>query len=54
MYSCTFKSYEKESIESNIVSIKALNKIFYNSMTSNELIAHAITLKYYHVIPLLR
>lgn len=54
MYSYICKSCEKESIESNIISTKAPKTIFYNSMASNELIAHAITLKYQHAMPLYR
>ena len=52
MYSYVCKSCEKESIESNIISTKAPKTIFYNSMASNELIAHTITLKYQHAMPL--
>ena len=54
MYSYVCKSCEKESIESNIISTKAPKTIFYNSMASNELIAHTITLKYQHSMPLYR
>ena len=54
MYSYVCKSCEKESIESNIISTKAPKTIFYNSMASNELIAHTITLKYQHAMPLYR
>ena len=54
MYSYVCKSCEKESIESNIISTKSPKTIFYNSMASNELIAHTITLKYQHAMPLYR
>ena len=44
----------KEIAESNLVSNKIPQTIFYNSMASNELIAHTIILKYQHAIPLYR
>ena len=54
MYSYACKSCEKETRESNIISTESPKTIFYNSMASNELIAHTITLKYQHAMPLYR
>ena len=54
MYSYACKSCEKETGESNIISTESPKTIFYNSMASNELIAHTITLKYQHAMPLYR
>lgn len=54
MYSYACKSCEKETGESNIISAEAPKTIFYNSMASNELIAHTIVLKYQHAMPLYR
>lgn len=54
IYSYACKSCEKEDGESKIVSAEAPRTIFYNSMASNELIAHALTLKYQHAMPLYR
>lgn len=54
MYSYACKSCEKETGESNIISTEAPKTIFYNSMASNELIAHTLILKYQHAIPLYR
>ena len=53
-YSYACKSCEKEIGESNIVSAEAPKTIFYNSMASNELIAHTLILKYQHAMPLYR
>lgn len=54
MYSYACKSCEKETGESNIVSTTAPKSIFYNSMASNELVAHTVALKYQHAMPLYR
>ncbi|MGL5084547.1 MAG: IS66 family transposase [Clostridium sp.] len=54
MYSYACKSCEKETGESNIVSPAAPKSIFYNSMASNELVAHTVALKYQHAMPLYR
>ena len=54
MYSYTCKSCESEAEKSNIVSAETPKTIFYNSMASNELIAHTICLKYHHALPLYR
>lgn len=54
MYSYSCKSCEKESGESNIISTSAPKSVFYNSMASNELVAHTLTLKYQHALPLYR
>lgn len=54
MYSYACKSCEKETGESNIISTSAPKSVFYNSMASNELIAHAIVLNYQHAMPLYR
>lgn len=54
IYSYACKSCEKETGESKIVSSKMPQTIFYNSMASNELIAHTIILKYQHAMPLYR
>lgn len=54
IYSYACKSCEKETGESNIVSATAPQTIFYNSMASNELIAHTLILKYQHAMPLYR
>ena len=54
MYSYACKSCEKETGESNIISTESPKTVFYNSMASNELIAHTITLKYQHAMPLYR
>ncbi|MCE5221467.1 MAG: IS66 family transposase [Clostridium sp.] len=54
IYSYACKSCEKETGESNIISAPAPQTIFYNSMASNELIAHTIILKYQHAMPLYR
>lgn len=53
-YSYVCKSCEKETGESNIISTSAPKTIFYNSMASNELIAHTLILKYQHAMPLYR
>lgn len=53
-YSYACKSCEKETGESNIISAPAPQTIFYNSMASNELIAHVLILKYQHAMPLYR
>lgn len=53
-YSYTCKSCDKETGESNIISALSPQTIFYNSMASNELIAHTIILKYQHAMPLYR
>jgi transposase len=50
IYSYACKSCEKETSESNIISAEAPQTIFYNSMASNELIAHTLILKYQHLI----
>ena len=54
IYSYACKSCEKENGESNIISTEMPQTIFYNSMASNELIAHTLTLKYQHAMPLYR
>lgn len=54
MYSYACKSCEKETGEIKIISSETPKTIFYNSMASNELIAHTITLKYQHAMPLYR
>lgn len=54
IYSYACKSCEKETGESNIISSQMPQTIFYNSMASNELIAHTIILKYQHAMPLYR
>lgn len=54
IYSYACKSCEKETGESNIVSTQMPQTIFYNSMASNELIAHTLILKYQHAMPLYR
>ena len=54
IYSYGCKSCEKEIGESNIISAPAPKTIFYNSMASNELIAHTVILKYQHAMPLYR
>ncbi|MBC2460532.1 IS66 family transposase [Clostridium beijerinckii] len=54
IYSYACKSCEKETGESNIISAPTPQTIFYNSMASNELIAHTIILKYQHAMPLYR
>ncbi|QGU95073.1 IS66 family transposase [Clostridium bovifaecis] len=54
IYSYACKSCEKETGESNIISAEAPQTIFYNSMASNELVAHTLVLKYQHAMPLYR
>ena len=54
IYSYACKSCEKETGESNIISTSAPQTIFYNSMASNELIAHTLVLKYQYAMPLYR
>ena len=54
MYSYACKSCESEAEKSNIVSAEAPKTVFYNSMASNELVAHTICLKYHHALPLYR
>lgn len=54
MYSYTCKSCEKVTEESNIISTTVPKSIFYNSMASNELVAHTVSLKYQHAMPLYR
>ena len=54
MYSYACKSCESEAVKSNIVSTEAPKTIFYNSMASNELVAHTVCLKYHHALPLYR
>ncbi|MGL5084481.1 MAG: IS66 family transposase, partial [Clostridium sp.] len=54
MYSYACRSCEKETGEGNIVSTTAPKSIFYNSMASNELVAHTVALKYQHAMPLYR
>ena len=54
MYSYACKTCEKESEKSNIISTTAPKTIFYNSMASNELVAHTVALKYQHAMPLYR
>lgn len=53
-YSYTCKAYERKNDEINIVSSSAPEIIFYKSMVSHELIAHTLTLKYQHAMPLYR
>ncbi|NKF08856.1 IS66 family transposase zinc-finger binding domain-containing protein [Clostridium gasigenes] len=54
MYSYACKTCEKETGESNIISTAAPKSVFYNSMASNELVAHTVALKYQHAMPLYR
>ncbi|NRT88961.1 IS66 family transposase [Clostridium beijerinckii] len=54
IYSYACESCEKETGESNIMSAPVPETIFYNSMYSNELIAHTVILKYQHAMPLYR
>ena len=54
IYSYACKACEKETGISNIISTEMPRTIFYNSMASNELIAHTIVLKYHHALPLYR
>jgi len=54
IYSYACKSCEKEKGESNIISAEAPKTIFYNSMASNELVAHILALKYQYAVPLHR
>ena len=54
IYSYACKSCEKENGESTIIATEMPQTIFHNSMASNELIAHTLTLKYQHAIPLYR
>lgn len=54
MYSYICKSCENTNIETAIVSTKPPKSIFYNSMASCELVAHAVVLKYQHSMPLYR
>lgn len=54
MYSYACKTCERETGESSIVSTESPKTIFYNSMASNELIAHTLILKYQHAMPLYR
>ena len=54
VYSYACKACEKAIGESKIVSAEVPKTIFYNSMASNELIAHTIILKYQHAMPLYR
>ena len=48
------KHAKKATGESKIISPEAPKTIFYNSMASNELIAHTLILKYQHAMPLYR
>ena len=54
VYSYACKTCEKATGESKIVSPEGPKTIFYNSMASNELIAHTLILKYQHAMPLYR
>ena len=54
VYSYACKTCEKATGESKIVSPEGAKTIFYNSMASNELIAHTIVLKYQRAMPLYR
>lgn len=54
IYSYACKSCEKENGESTIIATEMPQTIFYNSMASNGLIAHTLTLKYQHAMPLYR
>lgn len=54
IYSYACESCEIETGESNIISAPGPQTIFYNSMASNELIAHTVILKYQHAMPLYR
>ncbi|MGL4655483.1 MAG: IS66 family transposase, partial [Sarcina sp.] len=54
MYSYACRSCDKETGENNIVSTSAPKSVFHKSMASNELIAHAVVLKYQHALPLYR
>ncbi|SQB35501.1 IS66 family transposase [Clostridium cochlearium] len=54
IYSYACKTCERATGESKIVSPEAPKTIFYNSMASNELIAHTLILKYQHAMPLYR
>lgn len=53
-YSYSCKTCENVTGESKIVSTEAPRTIFYNSMASNELVAHTLILKYQHALPLYR
>ncbi len=54
IYSYACKTCERATGESKIVSSEGPKTIFYNSMASNELIAHTLILKYQHAMPLYR
>lgn len=54
VYSYACKTCEKATGESKIISPEGPKTIFYNSMASNELIAHTLILKYQHAMPLYR
>jgi transposase len=51
-YSYTCKSCN--DLESNIVTTKSPNTLLHKSMASNEILAHAIVLKYQYAMPLYR
>lgn len=53
-YSYACKPCEVADGKSNIVTTKAPRTLLYKSMASNELLAHAINLKYHHAMPLYR
>lgn len=53
-YSYACKPCEAEADETNIISTKVPNTVFYKSMASNELIAHMLIMKYQHAMPLYR
>lgn len=54
IYSYACKPCERATGESIIVSSEGPKTIFYNSMASNDLIAHTLILKYQHAMPLYR
>ena len=51
-YAC--KSCEAEADKANIVSAHAPENFLHKGMASNELLAHVITMKYQHALPLYR
>ena len=51
-YAC--KSCEAEADKAYIVSAHALENFLHKGMASNELLAHVITMKYQHALPLYR
>ena len=51
-YAC--KSCDAEADKSNIISADAPKTLLHKSMASNELLAHVVTMKYLHALPLCR